>query len=146
MGILRRYFTFRIDSELWKCPIFVGSFPNLSDSWQRNKYTGLISVERRSFSWMCNLLLESWMDFNIQYRYPNSPPPSWSPPHAQVHPPPDCSVTIFNGNEQIEENITIQQSTVYQIFGRTSPNRIHRKLLLKRLKTLSVSQSPVYLN
>jgi len=58
-------------------------------------------------------------------RYPSSPPPSWSPPHAQVHPPPDCSVTIFNGNEQIEENNAVQQSTVYQIFGRTSPNRIH---------------------
>ena len=42
----------RIDSELWKCPIFVGSFPNLGDSWQKNKYTGLISVERQSFSWM----------------------------------------------------------------------------------------------
>ena len=58
MGRLRGYFTLRIDSELWKCPIFVGSFQNLSDSWQKNKCTGLIS-------WMCNLLLESWMDSNI---------------------------------------------------------------------------------
>ena len=35
---LRGYFTLRIDSELWKCPIFVSSFQNLSDSWQKKLY------------------------------------------------------------------------------------------------------------
>ena len=74
--------------------------------------------------------------------YPDSPPPSWSPPHALVHPPPECSVTIFNSNEHINEQIidehtnehiiyepypAAQQSTVYQIFGSRSPNRVHRK-------------------
>merc|ERR1712008_490615 len=63
--------------------------------------------------------------------YPDSPPPSWSPPHALVHPPPECSVTIFNSNEHTNEHIidepypAAQQSTVYQIFGSRSPNRVH---------------------
>lgn len=76
--------------------------------------------------------------------YPDSPPPSWSPPHALVHPPPECSVTIFNSNEHINEHTNeqiidehtnehiidepypaAQQSTVYQIFGSRSPNRVH---------------------
>ena len=61
-----------------------------------------------------------------EIRIPDSPPPSWSPPRALVHPPPDCSVNIFSV-EEINEQNPAQQSTVYQIFGRTSPNRVHRK-------------------
>ena len=53
------------------CPIFVRSFQNLSNSWQKNEYTGLISDKRRSFSWMRNLLLQSWMDSN-EYCTPNT--------------------------------------------------------------------------
>ena len=71
-------------------------------------------------------------------RYPDSPPPSWSPPHALVHPPPECSLTMFTSSERTNEHTNeqvvdepyqaVQQSsTVYQIFGRASPNRIHRK-------------------
>ena len=87
--------------------------------------------------------------------YPDSPPPSWSPPHALVHPPPECSVTIFNSNEHINEHTNeqiidehstnehiidepypvAQQSTVYQIFGSRSPNRVHRKCKPKNLLT-----------
>ena len=44
------------------CPIFVGSFPNLSDIWEINKYIGLISVQNCTFGWMRNFLLQSWMD------------------------------------------------------------------------------------
>ena len=61
-GKLSWNFTSKIDSEIWKCPIFVGLFPIHFGSWQKNNHTGLISDKRRSFSWMCNLLLQSWMD------------------------------------------------------------------------------------
>ena len=32
------------------CPIFVGSFQNLSDSWEENNYLGLISVQNFTFA------------------------------------------------------------------------------------------------
>ena len=37
-------------------------FQSLVTVGKKNKYTGLISDKRWSFSWMCNLLLQSWMD------------------------------------------------------------------------------------
>lgn len=60
---------------------------------------------------------------------PSSPPPLWSPPRALIHSPSrDCSVTIYheeppNPNVQAFPN----QPAIYQIIGRTSPNRVHRK-------------------
>ena len=66
---LKSFFILFIFEKLYLvdlCPIFVALFPILSDSWQKNKYTVLISVERGSFRWMCNLLLVCWMDSNTQ--------------------------------------------------------------------------------
>ena len=37
------YLISKNDSEIWKCPIFVGSLQSLGDSLERIKYLGLIS-------------------------------------------------------------------------------------------------------
>ena len=39
----------KIDSEFWKCPIFVGSLQNLGDILKKNKYVGLISDKNWAF-------------------------------------------------------------------------------------------------
>ena len=78
--------------------------------------------------------------------YPESPPPSWSPPHAVIHVPPNVMATppeLPPETQETTEVITNQQSApsvadennlaltqqpvIYQLFGRTSPNRVHRK-------------------
>ena len=44
--------TSKIDSNLSKCPIFVGSFKNFSGIWEGNNHLGMISVQSSIFGWM----------------------------------------------------------------------------------------------
>ena len=47
------------------CPIFVGSFQNLSKSWEGNNYLRLISSQNLTSGRMGNFFLQSKPDSNI---------------------------------------------------------------------------------
>ena len=44
------------------CSILVSSFENLSDSWKKTEYIGLISDQNWPFCWMGNLMIRCYVD------------------------------------------------------------------------------------
>ena len=49
----------KIDSDSWKCPIFISSLQNFGETLEKNKYVELISDQNWSSIWMPKILNQS---------------------------------------------------------------------------------------